>query len=207
MRRGITRTVTAAVLLLLPYSSMGQTPQKKPVGDPNASVTIQDVVSQVKDALSNVQTKLADKQLPPLKSVKLTLQTIATKKAGATISFWVLTIGGSLQKDATQQLVIELIPPKAGNPTNVSSESFTQALEDSIINAAMGVQNAAKGPVPLELNSLAVTLGFTVTAEGTAGAKLTLAPINLDVSGTINKKVTHTLEVTYGTSVSTPDKK
>jgi hypothetical protein len=207
MRRWIASRMVVVVLLFLPTSLLTRVPQNKSVADPNASVTIQDVVSQGKDALSNVQTKLANKQLPPLKSVKLTLQTVATNKAGATISFWVITIGGSLQKDATQQLVIELVPPKAGNASNVSSENFTQALEDSIINAAVGVQNAAQGPVPLQLNSLAVTLGFTVTAEGTAGAKLTLAPITLDVSGTKNKKALHTLEVTYGTSVSTPDKK
>jgi hypothetical protein len=176
---------------------------KKDTPNPNESVTIQAVVAQVKEALSNVQTKLTNKQLPPLKSVKLTLQTVATGKAGAKISFWVLTIGGSIQKEATREVVLELVPPKPGNPVNISSETFTQALEDSILNVAEGVQGADQGSMPLKLDNLLVTLGFTITAEGTAGAKLTLAPITLDISGQLDKKVVHKLEVSYGT----PEKK
>ena len=149
--------------------------------------------------------KLAKNQLPPLKSVKLTLQTVATGKVGGKISFWVITIGRSLQKEASQEVVLELVPPKAGNPANISSESFTKALEDSILDAAQGIQGADEGTIPLKLNSLAVTLGFTVTAEGTAGAKLTLAPVTLDISGQKDKKVVHKLEVSYG-SASTEKK-
>jgi hypothetical protein len=188
--------------LLLVSPAIGSGKDDKNSASPNESVTIQAVVSQVKEALSNVQTKLAKNQLPPLKSVKLTLQTVATSKAGGKISFWVITIGGSLQKEASQEVVLELVPPKAGNPANISSESFTKALEDSIFDAAQGVEGAGEGTIPLQLNNLSVTLGFTVTAEGTAGAKLTLAPVTLDVSGQKDKKVVHKLEVTYGRATS-----
>ena len=184
---------------------MGIAKDKKDTPNPNESVTIQAVVGQVKEALSNVQTKLAKNQLPPLHSVKLTLQTVATSKAGGKISFWVITIGGSLQKEATQQIVLELVPPKAGNPSNISSESFTKALEDSILNAAQGVQGAGAGSIPLQVDSLSVTLGFTVTAEGSAESKLVLAPVTLDLSGQKDKKVVHTLQVSYGNPTS--DKK
>jgi len=168
----------------------------------NNTVTIQAVVAQVKEALSNVQTKLTAKQLPPLKSVKLTLQTVATSKAGGKISFWVITIGGSLQKEASQEVVLELVPPKPGRPVNMSSETFTNALEDSILEAAQGVQGADQGSLPLELQNLTVTLGFTVTAEGAAGAKLTLTPVTLGISGQKDRKVVHRLEVAYSNTSS-----
>ena len=179
----MTRMVSMALLAFLTAPQIGIAQDKKSAPNPNESVTIQAVVAQVKEALSNVQTKLTSKQLPPLKSVKLTLQTVATGKAGAKISFWVITIGGSIQKESTQEVVLELVPPKPGNPVNISSETFTKALEDSILDVAQGVQGTDQGSMPLQLNNLTVTLGFTVTAEGTAGAKLTLAPVTLDISG------------------------
>jgi len=185
-------------ILLFVSPSIATAKDKKDVANPNESVTIQEVVAQVKEALSNVQTKLTNNQLPPLTSVKLTLQTVATGKAGAKISFWVITIGGSLQKEASQEVVLELVPPNPGNAANISSESFTKALEDSILDVSQGVQGADQGNLPLKLNNLSVTLGFTVTAEGTAGAKLTLAPVTLDISGQKDKKVVHKLEVSYG---------
>ena len=199
----MTRMVSMALLAFLAAPLIGIAQDKKSAPNPNESVTIQAVVAQVKEALSNVQTKLTNKQLPPLKSVKLTLQTVATGKAGAKISFWVITIGGSIQKESTQEVVLELVPPKPGNPVNISSETFTKALEDSILDVAQGVQGADQGNMPLQLNNLTVTLGFTVTAEGTAGAKLTLAPVTLDISGQKDKKVVQKLEVSYGT----PEKK
>ena len=189
-------------LLLFVSPSIATAKDKNDVPNPNESITIQEVVAQVKEALSNVQTKLTNNQLPPLKSVKLTLQTVATSKGGAKISFWVITIGGSLQKEASQEVVLELVPPKPGNPANISSESFTKALEDSILDVAQGVQGADQGNLPLKLDNLSVTLGFTVTAEGTAGAKLTLAPVTLDISGQKDKKVVHKLEVSYGSASS-----
>jgi hypothetical protein len=199
----VNRMVTMALLVFLAAPQIGIAQDKKSAPNPNESVTIQAVVAQVKEALSNVQTKLTNKQLPPLKSVKLTLQTVATGKAGAKISFWVITIGGSIQKESTQEVVLELVPPKPGNPVNISSETFTKALEDSILDVAQGVQGTDQGSMPLQLNNLTVTLGFTVTAEGTAGAKLTLAPVTLDISGQKDKKVVQKLEVSYGT----PEKK
>jgi hypothetical protein len=197
----------AMILALLAVCpSIGTAEAQKNPPNPNESITIQAVVAEVKEALANVQTKLAKNQLPPLKSVKLTLQTVATGKVGGKISFWVISIGGSIQKETSQKIVLELGPPKAGNPTKISSESFTKALEDSILDAAQGVQGVGTGDTPLQVNSLSVTLGFTVTAEGTAGTKLTLAPVTLDLSGQKDKKVVHTLEVSYGTASTEKDK-
>ena len=196
----MTRVALALVLFLSPLVVVGQ--DKNSSQNSNNTVTIQAVVSQVKEALSNVQTKLTAKQLPPLKSVKLTLQTVATSKAGGKISFWVITIGGSVQKEASQEVVLELVPPKPGKPVNSSAETFTNALEDSILEAAQGVQGADQGSLPLELQNLTVTLGFTVTAEGAAGAKLTLTPVTLGISGQKDRKVVHRLEVAYSNTNS-----
>ena len=56
------------------------------------------VVGQVKQALAGVQTTLANANLPPLKQVKLALQTVATKKGGASLKLWVITISRTWEK-------------------------------------------------------------------------------------------------------------
>ena len=66
----------------------------------NAQVSsIEVVVGQVKQALAAVQTTLDANDLPPLKEVKLSLQTVATKKGGATLKLWVINIGGTWERD------------------------------------------------------------------------------------------------------------
>jgi hypothetical protein len=165
------------------------------------SAEIGDVVMQVKDALANVQTRLSDNDLPPLKEVKLSLQTVVAKKVGSTFKFLIITIGGTWEKDKSQQINLTLTPPKPGNAKNVSSVTVTQALEDAIVSAATGVKDAGKGPVPLTLTSLDVQLGFTVKSDANGDGKpvVSIIPVSLDFSGDLSKTAVQQLTVTFGT--------
>ena len=165
--------------------------------------SIDAVVSQVKQALADVQTTLANNNLPPLKQVKISLQTTAAKKGGLSLKLWVINIGGTYEKDKTQQITIVLAPPAAGGPQQVGAVSLTQELEDAIVSAAQGVKNASNGRIPLKLTSLDVQLGFTVKGDVNGGAGVTIVPITADFSGDISKTAVQTLTVSFA-APSTP---
>jgi len=193
--------VTRFALLLASLVSIGTVSvagQATAVIPPNAQVSsIEAVVSQVKQALAAVQTNLANTGLPPLKQVKLTLQTVATKKGGVTLKLWVINIGGTYEKDKTQQIDIILTPPAPGAPKQVGAVSLTQELEDAIFSAAQGVKNAGTGPSPLNFSSLDVQLSFTVKGDASGGAAIAIVPITLDFTGDLSKTAVQTLTVSF----------
>lgn len=161
-------------------------------------VALNDVISEVKTALADVQTQLANSGLPQLKSVKLTLQTVATIKGGAKIKLWVISFGHTWERDKSQQVDIELTPPKPGNPKAISSESLTQELEDAIISASQGVKAASSGPVPLNWTGLTVQLSFTVKGDTTGGVNVQIMPVTAEFSGDLSKTAVQKLTVTFG---------
>jgi len=164
----------------------------------NAQVSsIEVVVGQVKQALAAVQTTLDANDLPPLKEVKLSLQTVATKKGGATLKLWVINIGGTWERDKAQQIDIVLTPPDAGSKAEVSTASVSQELQDAIVNAAEGVKGAGEGSIPLKFSSLDVQLKFTVKGDATGGASIAIVPITLEFSGDLSKTAVQTLTVSF----------
>lgn len=174
-----------------------------PVTDAQVS-SIDAVVGQVKQALAAVQTSLANGGLPPLKQVKLSLQTVTTKKGGVTLKLWVINIGGTWEKDKTQQIDIVLTPPKPGGPANVDTASLSQELQDAIVNAAQGVKKAGTGPIPLAFSSLDVQLGFTVKGDVNGGAAIAIVPITVDFSGDLSKTAVQTLTVSFAAPTTAP---
>jgi hypothetical protein len=174
----------------------------------NAQVSsIESVIGQVKQAIAEVQTTLAGSGLPPLKQVKLSLQTVATKKGGVTLKLWVINFGGTIEKDKTQQIDIVLTPPPAGTAAPVGAVSLTEELQEAIVNAAKGVQDAGKGAVPLRFTSLDVQLGFTVKGDLSGGAAITIVPITLDFTGDLSKTAVQTLTVSFATPTPSPTPK
>jgi Trypsin-co-occurring domain 2 len=176
-------------------SGNAQTPSST-ISDSQVS-SIDAVVSQVKQALASVQTSLATSGMPPLKQVKISLQTTATKKGGVTLKLWVINIGGTYEKDKTQQIDIVLTPPAPGAPKAVGTVSITQELEDAIFSAAQGVKNAGSGAIPLKFTSLDIQLGFTVKGDLNGGANITIVPITADFTGDLSKTAVQTLTVSF----------
>ena len=190
-----TRYLTLLLIPLLGF--LGSCETTHGAGEPNAEISA--VLDQIKQALADIQTDLASKSLPPLKQVKLSLKTTVSGKAGASFKLLVITVGGTWEKDKVQQVEIVLTPPEPGNARQIATESITQVLEDAIISAAQGVQDANVGAIPLRFSSLVVTLEFTVKSGGTAGATPVLGPVAVNVSGNVSKTAVHTVTVTFGT--------
>jgi len=172
----------------------GQTTATKPAAQ---AVAIEDVISQVQKALANVQTVLANNHFPPLKQVKLSLQTVATKKDGITLKLWVISFGSTVEKTGTQQMDLVLVPPPPGLPEKTASSSLTDDLQNAILSAADGIQNAKKGPVPLVVGSLDVQIGFTVKGDVNGGPNITLAPVTLGLTGDVSTSAVQTITVTF----------
>lgn len=170
-----------------------------PIDQQTAEIT--DVVAQVKQALANVQTTLAAKSLPPLKQVKLSLQTAVAKKVGTSLKLWVITIGGTWEKTKSQQIDLVLTPPKPGGARNIST-SVTEALEAAIVSAAIGVKDVGKNPIPLQLSSLEVQMGFIVKSDINGDGKpvITILPVTLDFSGDLSKTAVQQLTVIFATT-------
>ena len=175
-----------------------------PTAAANAQISsIESVVGQVKQAIAQVQSTLAGSGLPPLKQVKLSLQTVATKKGGVTLKLWVINIGGTIEKDKTQQIDIVLTPPPPGAAAPVGAVSLTEELQQAIVNAAQGVKNAGSGAIPLKFSSLDVQLGFTVKGDVNGGAAVTILPITLDFTGDLSKTAIQTLTVSFAAPTPT----
>jgi hypothetical protein len=188
------RLVLAALVLSSLLSSCCTPPA--PASGAQA-VTIETLIDEVKQALGDVQNDLATADLPSLKKVSLTLQTVATKQAGASLKLWVITLGGSVEKDSTQQIDIVLTPPKAGGSRNVSAESVAQQLKAAIVSVAEGVKKAGQKPNPLVLSTLDVQISFTVKANAKGDAIVEILPLGPDISGSLSKSATQTLKVSF----------
>lgn len=169
--------------------------------DTSQATTVQAVIDQVKQALSDAQTELAKEKLnnlPPLKQVDLALQTVIAQKGSSGFSFWIISVGGIWEKDRSQELDITLVPPNPGGPKQISTSSLTQTMVQSIVSAAQGINTAGNGNIPLKTSSVVVKISFTVKLEGNVGAKTPqLSPITASASVDLAKTAVQTLTLTF----------
>jgi hypothetical protein len=166
MKASCYKAMMALLIVLTPFTTTARAQSSDASSDEKSS-SIAAVVDQVKKALADVQTELANNDFPKLKQVELTLQTTATKKTGATIKLWVINIGGTVEKDKMQQIDIVLTPPPPAESTksfkSESTVSLSQELESAIFSVAEGVKNAGVGKIPLKCSSIKVQIGSLVS--------------------------------------------
>lgn len=170
------------------------------------TVAIGEVVAQVADALTRVEKQRGTLHIPKLKSVDLTLQTIAEKEVGATFKLWVISFGAKHDYKQTQEITIHLTPPNANNPTKVGAANVTEALQSVIISAAQGVQKAGTTDYPLNFTGLTVSLSFTVANSADGSGSITITPVTAEISGKVSKSSVHTLKITFDDSKTATEK-
>ena len=194
------------VLSLTSSSGIFAAGHETPKVDLSQAVTVQSAIEQVKQALSDAQTDMSREHLknfPPLKQVDLALQTVFAEKVGGGFKFWIISIGGSWEKDRSQELDISLVPPNPGNPKKISTNSLTQSLVQAIVSAAEGVNNAGEGEIPLNTSSVVVKISFTVKKDVNGGVSTPeLSPITADSTGDLSKTAVQTLTLTFSSSPS-----
>src|SRR4051812_16192167 len=73
---------------------------------------IDQVLAQIQAALVRVQTEAASANLPALASVSLELKTELGRTAKGELNLYVVTVGGTVENESTQRVILTLSPPK-----------------------------------------------------------------------------------------------
>ena len=158
------------------------------------------VVTQVTSALTRYQSSLGSgtNALPPLSKAEFDFKTAAVTTIGAKISLFVFTIGGSHEKDVTNDITFTYALPKP--KPGVVAPRTTLTLEDqlyaTIRGAAEQVQMAQKvGNVPF--TSLEINLQFCVKWDGNAGVNAPISLITVGLNGDKSRNTTQSVKLTF----------
>jgi hypothetical protein len=155
------------------------------------------LISQVQDALQIVARRLPEEQLPPLSTAEITLQTTISTGVKGGLEFFVITIGGKVEEEEVQQMVLTLSPPSPKAAVPAAKNEFSTALANAIVAAARGAQKAINRKPPLELAKLVANLSFVIKAEGEGGVKFVFAPVTLNFGGGVSRANMHKIELTF----------
>ena len=159
------------------------------------------VVMQVTSALQRYQASLGggSSALPPLSRAEFDFKTAAITTVGAKISLFVFTIGGSHEKDVTNDVTfIYAVPkPKPAAAAPRTPPSLEDQLYATISGAAEQIQMAQRiGNVPF--NSLAVTVQFCVKWDANAGANAPISLITVGLNGDKSRNTTQSVKLVFG---------
>lgn len=166
----------------------------------DAQMELGDVIKAIEIALLESQEHPVS-GFPALKSVKVTVQTTVSRDVGGALKVFVFNIGGKVSSEGVSSLSFELKPPEEKRGTGVSSvkpEDITNALAREIQAAKVGFESAQRSSKTLKTSTVGISLGFTVTKEGTLGVDTgQLLPIGISASGNASLKSGNTIELEF----------
>lgn len=163
-----------------------------------STVGIDVVINAVRDALKEAQNNNVP-NFPPLKSVEITLSTVASKEGGAKFKILVFSIDTTGLDESASTIKLTMQPPttKQGTSAAVNPANYEKALAAALNMAKEGVVAANRaGPPNLITSNIEIEIKFTVTGKG--GGGISLEPIGLDLSGKLSKSQIHTLKLVFG---------
>lgn len=162
----------------------------------SSSLSIDQVVSQVKEAVRRANVVGRDGTSIAISKLDVTLQVVQDLSAGANAQWTVPVVGlglsakANIDTGATSTITLQLVPPmpvqgavQALVPRVNVADDLVEAIE--VIKA--GVLAGATGDPPFELAEASVALSFVVTVSG---------GISLVASAERSKATTHTLTLT-----------
>jgi hypothetical protein len=192
------RFLAAVAALSLVACATAQTETRPP------GASLDSVLAEVQGALQKSQDILAASSLPKLETVELRLHTQAARDATGKVTILFVTFGGGAGASASQELVLQLRPPK---PKDVSGrglrpEAAAPTPADSIVEliqaAAEAVNKAESGTPPLEAKSLILDLAFTVTQSVGGGLQFSVGVVSADAGGTVKNSAEQRIKITFG---------
>ena len=156
------------------------------------------VIDAVREALNEAQSNNVP-GFPPLKSVTIKLQTMASRVAGGQIQFFVFAIGTKYSSETASTLELEMEPPPTKSIETIApGAAVREALAQALNLAKVGVLRASGGKPPLVMKNISIDLKFTVEVSGSAGANVTLAPLGIEGTGKISREKVHTVSLVFG---------
>lgn len=185
--------VLAAAALVPPLQA------QSPPAEEEDELLISTVLNEIQKGLLESSRLIEDEQLPPLKSVVLTLQTEHKRSAGGGIKILIFSFGKTWERTKSHQLVLTLKPPKAGDEQPVSlSELLSEQLVNAIVTSAKGISAAARAQPPLELTDLKAEFKFVVQSGKKGSGTFSVLPVGVDLKGDLSKKAVHSVVVQFG---------
>ena len=132
--------VISVISILIALGATGSSCRPVPPTDQDA-LTVEALLEKVHQALRMSEPCLSGLSLP-LKSATLSLQTVATQRVGGGIQLWVVSVGSSVQQEATQELTLTLIPtpPAKGISTPRSAVPLEEQLAQAVCSATTALQ-------------------------------------------------------------------
>jgi hypothetical protein len=196
MTRMALRAGLPAIALCVGLAGCGAT--TAPAGGGPDGARLEAVIDSVRESLNEAQANNVP-GFPPLKSVTIKLQTVASRSAGGQVQFLVFSLGTRYTSDAASTVELEMVAPKTSEKESVAAGAdLKEALAQAINLAKAGVLKASKGSPPLVMKKIAIDLKFAVEIQGSGGAAVTLVPIGIEGSGKISREKVHTVSLVFG---------
>jgi Trypsin-co-occurring domain 2 len=161
-----------------------------------------DMIREMKVALLRVQEKAEARNLPPLSSAVLEINTIQEIDANGSIKFLVVALGGGPTTEATSTIKITLIPPRPGVGTDVANIQLADRLAEVILASAKSLAEAKQGKPPLIVSAVTVAVKFAIVRSANGGLSLQFPPFELKAGAKIKASEIQTVTVTYAANVA-----
>jgi hypothetical protein len=141
--------------------------------------------------------------LPPLKQVKLALQTVRDTKGVGQVDYLVWTVQGSKDYSETHEIDVTLTPhPISSDPLAETYDELAD-IRRALMNALSSAQQSIKekygeGSKQLDTDEVTAQISFAVTWDGkVGGAKVPVRRILASPSLERSLKTTNTITVTF----------
>jgi len=154
------------------------------------------VVDAIQRALSESEAEELP-GFPPLRSVTVKLQTVATRSVGGEIAVYVFSLESHYTAESASTVELKLAPPSEKPPRRLRPEELTEALARSIHAAKVAAARAASGKPSFVLTAADIDVKFTVEATGGAGAKVTLVPLGAEAGGKVGRNQVQTITLSF----------
>jgi hypothetical protein len=175
---------------------------------PKDTADLPSVVATVEQALRCYQAMtletdpLHPKGLSQLSSVVLDFKTVTGKTVGFTFSVFVFKIGGSREKDVTNDISFTYSVPK---PAVVGTKSLTHVAPVPLfeqlvtdIQAAAATAQAKSSVLGIPLGKVQITIAYGIKFDGSGGVNIPISLVTFGPNFDYNKNNTQTLTLTFG---------
>jgi Trypsin-co-occurring domain 2 len=198
MRSRLAVFVSLAVLslaVLPPTPVCAQATPVRPLVSAKNSVPLESLLVQVKDALAVAERLAQEKNLPPLESVTLTLQTVAVTTQGGTVKLFIFKWGTTITTTSTKTVVLTLTPPPP------STEKSLAPVTDNLVNAMLAASEAvqaARGSLPgFEPKQVVCEYSFGVRQEGAGGISFEILPVSVSGDASASRQAVQTVSLSF----------
>jgi hypothetical protein len=176
------------------------------VKQPDYTADLPSVVQTVEQALQCYQAltqqsdPLQPKGLPKLSSVVMDFKTTTGETVGASFSFFIFKIGGSREKDVTDDISFTYSVPKPAPPVR-GAKPKPATLYDELVKEVQAAARAAQAQstaLGMPLSKVSISISFGIKFDGNVSINAPVQLITIGGNGDYNKNNTQTLQLTFG---------